>query len=517
MKLPNLLVTGSSGFIGRHLLDSLKHETKIIGIARRSQTVSGAPVHPNIHWIQADIAERRVMRAAERQIRDLGGVDACIHLAAHYDFTGIEDPEYRRTNVDGMRHVLELCRKLRVRHFVFSSSLAACQFHRPVRLANETTPADGDHIYAVTKALGEAMLDDYRDDFPSTVVRFAALFSDWCEYPPLFIFLKTWLSSAWHRGILGGHGRFASPFLHVRDAVSFLRAILERADHLGRKDILLAAGDGAVTHRELFEESTSYFSGQTGRTVYMPRLLCWLGAHLQLMQGKLAGEVPFQRPWMTRYIDHGLAVDSRRTREVLGWEPRERLGILRRLPFLIENFRTDPVEWSRRNHAAMKTARVARNLRISRILERNQRPILARVVAQMMESEERQRFASYQALSREELEWSSRVALRHLTNAIRTMDRSLFLSYCRDIAEHRFSLGFEPAEVCNALQTMHDNCLQVLREEWEGDGLSLDGNNPVTSTVRFGCDQVADVFEQLAEMRSRGIRADSPSRPAIRP
>lgn len=28
------------------------------------------------------------------------------------------------------------------------------------------------------------MVREYEASFPSTIVRFAALFSDWCEYPP---------------------------------------------------------------------------------------------------------------------------------------------------------------------------------------------------------------------------------------------------------------------------------------------------------------------------------------------
>jgi len=55
MSLPALIVTGASGFVGRHLLDELKDEYRIFGIARRSQRECGAPVHPNIAWMQVDV------------------------------------------------------------------------------------------------------------------------------------------------------------------------------------------------------------------------------------------------------------------------------------------------------------------------------------------------------------------------------------------------------------------------------------------------------------------------------
>ena len=108
MSLPCLVVTGASGFVGRHLLDALKEDYRIVGLARRSQARSGAPVHPNITWHQADIGDRAAIEPIFEGIRRDGGADILIHLAAHYDFTGEEHPEYERTNVQGLRNVLEL-------------------------------------------------------------------------------------------------------------------------------------------------------------------------------------------------------------------------------------------------------------------------------------------------------------------------------------------------------------------------------------------------------------------------
>ena len=50
---------------------------------------------------------------------------------------------------------------------------------------------------------------------------------------------------------------------------------------------------------------------------------------------------------MARYIDLEMTIDASRTRASLGWAPRPRLELLRRLPFLIENLKTDPLEWNR--------------------------------------------------------------------------------------------------------------------------------------------------------------------------
>jgi len=364
---PRLVVTGASGFVGRHLLDALKHDYDIVGIARRSQARSGAPVHPSIRWHQADIGDREALSPIFEELKREGGATLLIHLAAHYDFTGEDHPEYWRTNVEGLRHVLELSKGLGLRRFLFSSSTAACAFPRTGQALTETSPPDGDHVYARTKAIGERMLAEYREHFPSTVVRFAALFSDWCEYPPLFMFLETWLSSAWNARILGGRGRSAIPYLHVDDLVLFFLALLERVEDMAPGTVLQASPDEAVSHQQLFDEATQVALGRRPRAIHVPRPLCRPGMWALDLAGRLIGRRPFERPWMARYVDLAMTIDASATRARLGWQPRPRLQVLRRLPFLLENRRMDPVEWNRANRAAMKEVHLETNLRIYRL------------------------------------------------------------------------------------------------------------------------------------------------------
>ena len=108
MSLRRIIITGASGFVGRRLLDAFKEEFQIHGLARRSQARCNAPVHPNITWFQADIADRRAIEAVFNQIAADGGAEIVIHLAGYYDFTGEDHPEYYRTNVEGMRNILDL-------------------------------------------------------------------------------------------------------------------------------------------------------------------------------------------------------------------------------------------------------------------------------------------------------------------------------------------------------------------------------------------------------------------------
>ncbi len=493
-----VVVTGASGFIGRHLLESLKESYRVYGIARRSQVRSGAPIHPNITWFQVDIAERESLAAAFRAIRQAGGADVVVHLAAHYDFTGDNDPEYQRTNVDGLRNVLEESVSLAPRLFVFASSVAACAFPPRGGSLNEDSAPDGDHIYAVTKRLGEEMLGEYEGRLHTVIVRFAALFSDWCEYPPLYFFLETWLSKAWNYRVLGGRGASAIPYLHVRDAVAFIRRVLVRGPQLESREVVIASPDGALSHIELFELAFVSHLGIRRRPLLLPRALCRFGVWGRDLVGRLMGNRPFERPWMVKYIDLALTIDASRSRRRLGWEPRERLDLTRRIPFLVEHMKTEPVEWHRRNHAAMKQVQLRTHLRIHRLLEKNHDLIRSQFIEALVGPEGGRRFPSYQGVKPEILAWRFTIVLRHLMNAVRTGDKGVFTAYCRDLAVKRFEEGFEAHEVCGALSQLDRVCVAAILADPEGTGLEAKLKDHLSMTIQFGCDQIQEIFEELS-------------------
>ena len=489
-------MTGASGFIGRHLLDTLKDTHRIFGMARRSQAHSGAPVHPNISWFQVDIGDRERLAAAFRRVAEGGGADLLIHLAAHYDFTGERHPEYQRTNVDGLRNVLDLCRSvLHPGHFVFASSVAACAYPRAGAALTEASPADGEHIYSVTKRIGEAMLAEYGRDFRFSVVRFAALFSDWCEYAPLFSFLGTWLSNAWNARILGGRGLSAVPYLHIREVGRLFRLLLDRLGELAPGEVVLASPDGAVDHLTLFREATLCYYGYWRRPLLVPRVLCGPGIRARDLAGRATGRRPFERPWMARHVDRRLTVDASRTRQLLSWSPVPRLHVVRRLPFLIENLKADPLEWNKRNQAAIRRVHAHPFLLIHALLERHEAAIRETLAERMLGPGSDERFPSYRALSQDEQQWNRRLVVQRLMDAVRTRDKAVLMTYCRDLAEHRMSQGVPVEELCGELDTLHDACIEVLLRDPEAATLETAMRDYVTTTVQFGLDQVREVYE----------------------
>lgn len=488
---PRLIITGASGFLGRRLIKQLHHRYHVIAIDRRSRAEAALSALSNVEWHGIDVADESAVATTFDQIGREGGARALIHLAAWYDFTGDEHPEYTRTNVEGTRILLSACEPLGLERFVFASSVAACTFRSDAPL-DESSPPIGEHAYARSKRAGEELMRAAH--VPTAIVRLAALFSDWCEYPPLYVFLETWLSRGWNRSVLGGRGKTSVPYLHVRDAADCFARVVERGKEVAQAEVFLASPDGATNHAQLFDATTEYAEGKARAAWHVPRALARIGMWGRDLAGRIVGQRPFERPWMARYIDTQLRVDAHRTRERLEWTPRARLGVLQRVPFFVENMRANPVEWTMRNREVMNPMEVQPSYRVYRLLEKHQEEIETRYV-RALQGHSGTVIAHYAALDDDELRWTARVATRNLIHAVRTGERHTFMQFARDVSLRRSQQGFACNEVVQALRVFDWVCLEVLRGDSEGALLGRVLHDYVTMTLEFGIDRVLEVYE----------------------
>jgi nucleoside-diphosphate-sugar epimerase len=117
--MSRVLVTGSTGFVGSHLLPVLQAQGWRVRTAMRSEAASlPAGVEP---CVVGDLADHPDLGQA------LAGADAVIHLAgrAHVMRETATDAEaaFHRANVDATRHLAEQAAAAGVRRFVFLSSI----------------------------------------------------------------------------------------------------------------------------------------------------------------------------------------------------------------------------------------------------------------------------------------------------------------------------------------------------------------------------------------------------------
>ena len=116
-----ILVSGSTGFIGKHLCAALAAEgNEVVALTRRADAV--APPGGMVAIVN-DLLDREAVRAA------LSGATAVVHLAGrvHSKPEGVANPnsECHRINVDGTVALLEEAVSAGVKTFVFISSVKA--------------------------------------------------------------------------------------------------------------------------------------------------------------------------------------------------------------------------------------------------------------------------------------------------------------------------------------------------------------------------------------------------------
>lgn len=493
--LPLILITGACGFVGQRVVEALKKQYRIIALDWRPPNPRRGPRHPNVRWLQADIADRDTLLRLARGDGNDEAPQLLLHLAAHYEFEQRDEAPYWRANVQGLRNVLDAAVEAKIPRFVFASSLAACSFPAPGQALTEASPPDGDHIYARTKRVGELMLKEYSGRLKSAIVRFAAMYSDYCEYPPLYKFLETWLSNAWNQRMLGGRGASAIPFLHVRDATHLLRTVIRNFDRLEDGEVLIASPDGCTSHTELFEAATAAYYGAPVRPLCIPRPLVRPGIYARVLMGGITGKMPFERPWMADYVDLEMRVDASQTRARLGWAPRPRLAILNRLPMLVENLRSDPGAWLHKNEGALHKAALRPNLLVHALIQRHHEEIGRRLSEALVRPS--QDLKSYQDLGEREQAWNHRMVLSQLSHSVRTRERKVFVDYCADLAARRFEQGFKAEELRAALVAVEQVVLEVLRADPDAAAVEGSLHEDLSVTMRFAIDEVEEVFDEL--------------------
>lgn len=498
MENTGIVVTGASGFIGRHFIEATKEKYRLFCLARRSQLESGIPKHQNIFWTQVDIGSFDSISELAESIRKRDGADYLLHLAGYYDFSYKDHPEYYRTNVLGTENILKLAKELEIKRLIFSSSLAACKFGGFEHIITEETPPAADFAYARSKCQAEKRIKEFSSDFSYAIVRLAAIFSDWCEYPPLFMFLSTWLSKNWKSRILGGKGESAITYVHINDLIRFFDLIIEKDNILPGNLTLIASPNGTVSHNDLYNAATKYYFGKYKKPIRIPRLIAYPGVVGMNFLSNLLGFKSFEKPWMIKYVDKKLVVDSTFTQKLLSWEASRRYDVLRRLLFLLENRKNHFITWSIRNEMALQRTVERSSILYYDILRINRSETVDKMAKYLLLPENGERFFHYQAMGLDLLKMYLTLIYQLIAISIRTGDRMVLRKYAQIIAYRRFNSGFRIEEIAGLLNSLEKTITATASRELTSTNSRKKFTNYVSIAIQLVIDEIDESFAVLA-------------------
>ncbi len=236
----NILVTGATGFIGRHLVGRLSqcNEHAIFCLIRNPKK-EDIIKHFGVKFIYADITDT----ASLDKILNYK-IEAIFHCAAFVEDKNLQ--LLHKTNVIGTKSICEAGMKFKVRRFVYVSSIAVIS-------GNDEIPLHEDMLYKATNAYGESKIEAEKIVFqfrekglPAVVIRPPMVYGE--DEPHM---MKLLLSLLKHRLLpLLSNGGNKFHLVYVENVVELMIFSLYRDDFL--KGSFLIADKEVFTTKEVF-------------------------------------------------------------------------------------------------------------------------------------------------------------------------------------------------------------------------------------------------------------------------
>ncbi|TBU74531.1 NAD-dependent epimerase/dehydratase family protein [Phytopseudomonas daroniae] len=292
----HLLVTGATGFIGRHLVIALANSGKYKVSATVRADVSDLPESVSIVKLQLGSAFDEL---------SLDGVDTVIHLAAlaHEPSRNKKLDEYRLINVLAAAHLARRAGAAGVKRFIFLSSIGVNGSSSISPFTANDVPSPEDH-YSVSKYEAELELRSIASaaNMELVVIR-----------PPLVYgpnapgnFSK--LVAAIQRGFLLPFGGIHNKrtLVSVYNLVDFISVCIEHP--LAANETFVIGDAEDISTCELLAK-IGRFSGRPARLVFIPVSLLYA----------VATAIGKRR--VAQKICGDLQVDTSKARDLLGWKP----------------------------------------------------------------------------------------------------------------------------------------------------------------------------------------------------
>jgi len=305
-----VLITGGSGFIGSHLVDSQLEQGNIVRtIDLHVERLAHVADHPDLHVLVGDIADTELARKAVEDI------DVVYHLASAHLDVRLPDTHYRRVNVEGARKLAEAAFTAGVKRVVHCSSVGVIgDVENPP--ADESSACHPTNIYEQTKLAGERTVLEFaqKTGLALVVARPAWVYGPRCPRTE-----KLLRAVGKRRFVLFGRGHNLRHPIYVSDLVRGLELCAER--DMAPGSVYILAGPGPVTVQSLL--------GSIAKLLQVPPP----AIHLPVALGRAAGffveaafsplgmRPPFSRRSMDFFLKNN-AYSTQKARQELGFTPQ---------------------------------------------------------------------------------------------------------------------------------------------------------------------------------------------------
>jgi nucleoside-diphosphate-sugar epimerase len=305
-----VLITGASGFVGGHLVESLARQNIKVKLLVRSTSRLAFKLTANMELCYGDVTDLDSLRKAMK------GVKVVYHLAGV--LRGSDFSVYHNVNAEGTRKVCQAAAENNVKRLVYVSSLSAAGPSTQAGPIDETVYPNPVSFYGQTKLMGEDIALSYQNHYPVTVLRPGAVYGP--RETDIFEYFKMVASGL---VVIGGGDTQKISFVYVDDLVD---AIVMAAHSSKAEGETYFVSDGQSYYWGDITKVIGTALGKSYSTIKLPLALVKGVAAVGDMIAKLTGLsiLPpiVSSDKMKEASVPGWACNNRKLREELGFKPK---------------------------------------------------------------------------------------------------------------------------------------------------------------------------------------------------
>ncbi len=319
--MKTILVTGATGFVGRHLVRRLLSNGYRVRVFVRDPDRLEDGIRNRVDVVTGSLGDEAAARRA------VAGTSWVLHLAALAKAHAPDPNEFLRLNADAVEQLIEAALAAGVQRFVHVSTVAALP---PVRPAPQWGVPRRPTPYALSKLAAEKMVRDYAaKGLETVIVRPSRVYGPgpWNHANGTTRLMAMYLNGSL-RCRLADDDVHAN-YVHVADVAAGIelaarRGRVGRAYNLGGENASLRGYLGVIAE----------LSGIERRVIALPAQLVLAASYLCALWGKLGGEPCLTPDWLNNFLEHR-PVDITTARRDLGYRPRTlRVGVQQTLAWL---------------------------------------------------------------------------------------------------------------------------------------------------------------------------------------